>query len=791
MTFKTTNIFRVRYIIGLLIIACLATASYLTLQRIVSQQRDFAKVVNMAGHQSGLINRVAYFASLMATTNDEADFKMARSQVGRTLHKLKNNHQTLLKGDQEQGIPRLHNENIEIIFEDPTVGLDRALKNYFERAWAVYDKPMDKLNTFSVEFIFLTTYGPHVLEPMFDAAVEELEIIGRNSILKIERLELIIWLSTLVALVLEAILIFHPLQRKIEQSLATLENTIDELKDTREEILKERSFLQNVIDGVIDPILVINSNNEILRLNHAAKKIVNLHGLEDISVTLTNYKNQSVEEAHSLSASYKTVIKHPRYQDTQKVYEVAISPLIDEEGNIQGIIESSRDITEQQSLLENLKRSQSNFAHLAQHDSLTGLPNRLLFNDRLNQAIHSAHRKKRKLALLFIDLDGFKNVNDSFDHSFGDEVLKQTADRLNVLIREDDTIARMGGDEFTIILNGINSPQDAAIVAQKILGVFQEPFDIQNKTAFLGASIGISIYPKHGKNSEDLIRHADAAMYRSKEEGRNTFSYYSEGMTEKVLQRITLESDLRKALENEELIIHYQPQYRLSDNKLVGFEALLRWKHPEKGMMPPVDFIDIAEDSGLIVPIGQWVLSMSCYQMNQWLEQKLVSRKAVMSVNISAKQFDMKHLVDDVRSILTESGLPPENLELEITESTVMRSIDNTKSILKKFRNLGVKLAVDDFGTGYSSLSYLKLLPITKLKIDKSFVTGIPKDKDDVAITQAIIGLGKSLSFEIIAEGVETQKQVDFLCEESCDLGQGYFFSKPLPTNELEKIIFR
>jgi len=798
---KAVKSLRARYIMGLTLIALLVTASFMTMQRIVSEQRNFSQLVNLAGHQSGLSNRIAYFASLMATTDDEDEFHMARSQVGRTINKMLDAHRVLYKGDAEAGIPKIRNDNLDVIYDDPMIGLNAAVINYIQRARAVYSIPMEDLTINSAAFLYLTTYGPHVLEPMFDSVVGELEAIGKESILRIEKLEKIIWITTLIVLILEASLIFYPLERQIARSVISLQESIEELEKTRQQLLNEQSILQHIIDGVGDPILVMNPNLEVIRMNDAAKETVNwsekevkpthrvkLLGFSDKNSSNGKHYEKILNTVLETSSKSKSVHTYPTGSNEAKTYEILASPLMDDQDNITGVIEVSRDVSDYLSLLDDLKKSHKNYEHLAQHDALTGLPNRMLFNDRLDHAIHSAHRNNLKLAVLFIDLDGFKNINDSFDHSFGDDVLKATAIRLKNVIREDDTIARMGGDEFTVILSTIDSPQGAARVARKILDALQQPFDFESQTVFLGASIGISVYPKHGTTTDDMVRNADSAMYRAKSEGKNTFRYYSEKMTEKAFERMNLETSLRSALELNQLQVHYQPQFELSSNEIIGFEALLRWDHPKLGMVSPAKFIPVAEESGIIVPIGEWIISEACSQMKKWLDLSVIPTDGLMCINISAKQFNKRRLNETVKDILKETGLKATNLELEITESTMMESPKVTAHILKQLRDIGVKIAIDDFGTGYSSLSHLKLLPLTKLKIDQSFVSDIPSDKNDIAITRAIIGLGKSLSLEVLAEGIETQKQQAFLLKEGCDSGQGYLLSRPLPASKIEEM---
>jgi len=429
------------------------------------------------------------------------------------------------------------------------------------------------------------------------------------------------------------------------------------------------------------------------------------------------------------------------------------------------------------------------YTHLAHHDALTGLPNRIFFADRLTQAIKTAERHKSKVAVFFIDLDDFKQVNDSFDHSSGDITLQTVASRFKALIRKEDTLARMGGDEFTLILNDFNHESDLALIANKIIQLFKEPFLVQGHNIFLGASIGISIYPQHGTTIEDLVRNADSAMYKAKYEGRNQFKYYSELLTEQARERIILEANLRKALDKQEFVVYYQPQLELNTGKLSGLEALVRWLHPEKGLIPPNVFIPLAERSRLIIPLGEWILKESCKQMHQWQKSGLIQADISISVNLSPVQFDQEGLIKMIDSVIKSTELPLSNLELEITESTMMKNQKKSTETLKQLRSVGVKLAIDDFGTGYSSLNHLKHLPVTKLKIDQSFVSNIPNDAKDIAIAKTVIDLAQGLSLDVLAEGIETEDQLDFLKHEGCSYGQGYLFAKPLPAKDFESFL--
>jgi diguanylate cyclase (GGDEF)-like protein/PAS domain S-box-containing protein len=433
--------------------------------------------------------------------------------------------------------------------------------------------------------------------------------------------------------------------------------------------------------------------------------------------------------------------------------------------------------------ISSLKRTQEQLNYLAYHDPLTELPNRLLFNDRLAHALERAARANDQLALLFVDLDNFKNVNDSLGHPVGDALLMQVAARLRHLARKDDTVARLSGDEFVIVLENIHAADDTVILARKLIDAFNQPFTVQGHELHVTLSIGISLYPRDGRDVETLVRNADAALYRAKEEGRNNFYYYTEELTSTVLDRLRIEAALRNAIKNQELVLHYQPQLSLATGRIIGVEALLRWQHPELGLLPPARFIGRAEDSGLIIPIGEWVLATACRQMRRWQQQGYNFGR--MAVNVSGLQLQRGDFQRVVNEVLLDTQLGPQYLELEITENFIMHKTELAIAILDSLKGLGIQIAIDDFGTGYSSLSYLKRLPVDKLKIDQSFVRDIPQDRDDEAIACAVVALAKALELKVIAEGVETEEQRQFLLAQGCDDAQGFLFSRPLPAADL------
>jgi diguanylate cyclase (GGDEF)-like protein/PAS domain S-box-containing protein len=434
--------------------------------------------------------------------------------------------------------------------------------------------------------------------------------------------------------------------------------------------------------------------------------------------------------------------------------------------------------------ISSLKASEKQLEHLAHHDALTDLPNRVVLHARLEQAISRVRRVGGCGALLFLDLDRFKHVNDSLGHPAGDELLRQVSQRLRLRLRDTDTLARFGGDEFVVLLDQINEPEDAARVAQVLIDQLDEPFILSGtQEVFVGTTIGISLFPADGELAEQLIQHADAALYDAKANGKGTYRFFTADLTRTAINRLEMESRLRRGLERNEFLLHYQPLVTLADGKTVGVEALVRWQDPVHGLVPPVKFIPLAEDTGLICQLGDWVLRTACAQMKEWRDAGVELER--VAVNLSPKQFQQSDLYERIETILTDAGLPGHCLELEITEGVLMEQAREAEAKLHMLRKLGVKIAIDDFGTGYSSLAYLKRFPIDKLKVDQSFVRDIPEDVADMEIATAIIGLAQNLGLEVLAEGIETKAQLEFLERRGCDTGQGYWFGKPMPASAL------
>jgi diguanylate cyclase (GGDEF)-like protein/PAS domain S-box-containing protein len=461
---------------------------------------------------------------------------------------------------------------------------------------------------------------------------------------------------------------------------------------------------------------------------------------------------------------------------------VSISTLRDEAGRVTHYVATASDITDRE-------RARQRVQSLAYYDALTGLPNRTLFGDRLAQAIAGAHRYRNHLGLLILDLDRFKLINDALGHAIGDHLICEAARRLSASVREADTVGRLGGDEFGVLLPNIRHVYDATAVASEILAALSRPFPLEERQYFVGASIGVCQYPEDGADTDTLVRNADAAMYRAKEAGRNTYQVFRAEMNDAAAERLELASALREALEHGHFAVHYQPQVALQNGCVVGMEALVRLHHPVRGLVPPMDFIPVAEETGLIVPIGYHVLAAACGRMTAL--RAIGFDQVRLAVNLSPQQFMQSDLCERVLEVVKDSGLPPHCLELEVTESGAMPDMDYSVRTLRRLREQGIQIALDDFGTGFSSLSHLRHLPVDKLKIDRSFVRGIPDDPEDTAIASTIIHMAHSLRLLVVAEGVETEAQMGFLAKHGCQQVQGYLTGRPLPEERLPEALAR
>ena len=540
-----------------------------------------------------------------------------------------------------------------------------------------------------------------------------------------------------------------------------------------------------VFEGSNEAILITDAHLNIVLVNSTYEKITGFTEEEVLGVDTVKVGTKL--HSHSFFRNLLSLLKERGHWEGELINQrkngekfptwYSISQVLDADGQPENYIAIFSDISER-------KKSRERIDFLAHHDSLTELPNRALLNDRLEMAINTAKRRGEKAAILFIDLDRFKNINDSLGHAAGDQILCQTAARLSDAVRTDDTVARLGGDEFVVLLPRVRDERSLAEVAIKLREELLLPYILEDMPLHLSPSIGIAVYPDDGEDPDTLIKNADAAMYLAKEKGRNNYQFYTPVLNARTLDRLKLEYDLRSALEQEQFELHYQPQIVAGSKTLYGVEALVRWRHPERGLVPPNHFIPLAEEIGLIIPLGAWVIAEAARQVNAWQQAGLVD--LVVSVNISALQFHQTGFLAEVQGLLANAGTKPSSLELELTESMLMSDMEVSIQVLQAFRDLGYRIAIDDFGTGFSCLNYLRRLPANILKIDQSFVRDMQSDSASLAIVTSIIGLAESLGMETIAEGVETAEECALLASQGCRLMQGYHFSKPLPPAQFE-----
>jgi diguanylate cyclase (GGDEF)-like protein/PAS domain S-box-containing protein len=897
---------RLRYVFGLSAIAILVTTSFFTMHYFISKQRDFSQLINLAGHQAGLTNRIAYFASLMVTTDDETEFNQARSQVGLTIHKMQAAHKALREGDSEARIPKVTNETLETIYKDPMMGLDSALQRFLERARQVYETDMDNLSTGSIDYIDLVNYGPHVLDPLLDAAVDEYERIGRAAIVKIERFELIVWMAALAALLLEAFFIFRPLEKQVRQALNSLQVSVTKLTNTHQRLVEAQRLAlvgdweMDVASGMLScsdqiyeivgrPMGSVEMNREnILEFIHPEDKnivknqfkalaqnpealnmefrLIRPDGSErlvyqqttsamgnDGSVVKISGTIHDITERKELSNRLDKLSRHiPGFifqykrdknktgcmpyvsRGVQQTWGVssdvlqedarALSALIHEE-DLQKVMDSidasaisfrtwkaqfrvrhpekgeiwlEGHATPEQMMdggtlwygyiwdITERRQAENRIRRLAHYDALTGLANRRMLMDRLAHAVALSGRKKDYGAVLMLDLDNFKSLNDTKGHDTGDALLMEVGRRLGNCVRETDTVARLGGDEFVVLLECLGSDETAGndkamAVAEKIKSELNRPYIIgdDQHVHHTSASVGVALFHGRDRDESEVLKHADVAMYEAKDLGRNRICFYSKARQTIVDTISAMALDMKTGLDNDEFCLYFQPQVSKT-GVLCGAEALLRWLPRDKPPVSPKSFIPVAESTGLIQPLGEWVLKQACTVVMD-LEKYQLPKNFALAVNISALQFAEENFIKNVKKVFHETGANPLRFKFELTETSLVQDMNRAKRIMKELRSMGLQVELDDFGTGYSSLNSIKNLPLTALKLDASLIRGIEKDESSRAIVRAALAMARAMSLQTIAEGVETRSQMDYLVTENCDMIQGYLFAKPMP----------
>lgn len=575
------------------------------------------------------------------------------------------------------------------------------------------------------------------------------------------------------------------LMQESRQYTAVLE---DRVKDRTSSLQQSLSVTRGTLESSADGILVIDNEGNVIDYNHKIKEMWNIpQPLFDAKKAsdILDYITTQLEKSGEFITLKKELMRKNDVVRIEKlkskdncIYEFYAQPY-KLENKLNGRIWSFRDITKRALLEEKLE-------YQATHDVLTGLPNRVILNDHLRLAIAEGSRNNTIFGVLFFDLDRFKLINDSLSHATGDKILQEVAKRMSQVIRGSDTLVRLGGDEFVAVITSLKDEISIGGVADKLLEALRKPLKINNVEILVTSSIGISVFPRDGDNVDSLLSNADTAMYRSKELGGSQFQFYTAELGKSSFSRLELEAELRRAIINEEFFLCYQPQFDLNTKKVVSAEALIRWNHPKQGEVLPIKFIPLAETTGLIVPIGEWVLKTACKENKRWQDMGLP--KIRVAVNMASQQFKQPNIVSIIKNALDESGLEPKYLEIELTENVIISNLESI-NVINEIKALGVYIALDDFGTGYSSLGYLKSLPIDRLKIDQSFVQNIDVSHGDEVIIQALIAMSKDLNFDVMAEGVESQKQLDFLKNKMCGEVQGFLFSKPLPTAEMVKYL--
>jgi diguanylate cyclase (GGDEF)-like protein/PAS domain S-box-containing protein len=802
-----------RYVIALALIATMCTAIWVSMNVLISEQSSIAAIVNVAGRQRMLSQRTALFAHLLATQS-VAQRPELRVKLREAVELMAQSHAGLIHGDSKLGLPATMSEEVRHLYFQAQPPLDTAVTTYIQKVREIAQTPDAQLDADNATLQYIEQVAPGTLVSALDHMVRQYQKEGEKSVARLQQTETAIWIATLMLLMLEAALIFHPLVRQVRRVIGRLHSTAQELTLHQEHLsqlvlertdelersnaaLRESSTELRIAATAFDAqmgMVISDHRNVILRVNRAFTEITGYAAEEVIG------KNPNIlQSGRHDAAFYKDMFQHiaangmwageiwNRNKDGS-LYPgwLSITAVKSEANEITHYVAAFSDISER-------KDAENQILHLAFYDHLTNLPNRRLLMDRLRLATAACKRHGHVSALLFIDLDNFKFVNDTLGHHIGDELLQQVAQRLTACVRDEDTVARLGGDEFVIMLEALGADTAEAAahaeqVSHKILAVLRDPYAIDIHSCRCTASIGVAFFTAEQEDVDDLLKRADLSMYQAKANGRNTLRFFDPLVQMQLLAKAQLEAQLRVALEQNQLRLFYQAQVTAT-GLLAGAEALVRWQHPERGLVPPAEFIPLAEQTGLIVPIGAWVLETACQQLAAW-DTPGSTQALTLSVNVSAVQFRRPDFVDQVVAAISQTGVNPARLKLELTESLMVDDVEDVIAKMTSLKTLGVGFSMDDFGTGYSSLAYLSRLPLDQLKIDQGFVRDIESSDTAAVICAATISLAHSLKLKVVAEGVETLAQQYFLSTvHQCDFLQGYLFCKPLPLAEFEILL--
>jgi len=797
---KLANALTWRYVVALSLIATLSTAAWFSLQLVISKQKSTAAIVNISGRQRMLSQRTALFSYLLVHA-----LVVERPRIHRKLQAsielMARSHLALIHGSKEMGLPAKMSPTVRAIYFTGDKPLNTQVENYIQSVRTLLLVDMNELSADNPSLQYIADTASTTLVESLDKMVHQYQIEGEASIESLEKIETVLWLFTLILLMLEATLIFRPFTKSIKMAVSKLQLKSEELQlhqDDLEAVIEQRTAelrIASIAFECQEGMAVTDASNHTLRVNQAFTRITGYDNGDVIGQIPKFFRLDKYEDAF-YSAMWESIHNTGAWEgeiwDRRKNGEMypanlTITAVKDGVGNVTNYVSTLTDITLSKAATDEIK-------NLAFYDPLTQLPNRRLFVDRLNHALAASTRSGQRGAVLFLDLDHFKTLNDTLGHDAGDLLLRQVATRLTSCLREGDTVARIGGDEFVVLLESLSSQLlDAAaqteVIGEKILYTLNQPYQLASDKYYNSTSIGATLFFGHELEIEELLKQADISMYQAKKSGRNTLRFFDPVMQEVINTRADTERDLRLALDNNEFQLYYQVQVDSVGHPL-GAEALIRWFHPERGLVAPLNFIPLAEDTGLILPIGLWVLETACAQLKKW-EQSSLTCELTISVNVSAKQFNQPDFVAQVQTILQQYAINPERLKMELTESMLLDNIERIIITMVALQAIGVHFELDDFGTGYSSLQYLKKLPLHQLKIDQSFARDIATDKNDQAIVRTIVAMARSLNMDVIAEGVETDVQFAYLGNYGCNYFQGYLFGKPLPITEFEAALKR